>query len=136
MPFMVWNDRLSVGVAALDADHKKMVEIINELYDAILAGSGREKLDGLLDRLMDYARYHFVREEELFAKTEYPDAAAHKREHEEMAAWINTTCKLHRGSTIPAPSLEVMIRLKDYFFDHILSSDQKYVPHIKAHNIR
>lgn len=128
MPFMVWNDRLSVGVAALDADHKKMVQIINELYDAILAGSGREKLDGILDRLMDYAHYHFVREEEMFARTEYPEAAAHKREHEEMGVWINTTRQLYRDSTVPAPSLEVMIRLKDYFFDHILSETRNMCP--------
>jgi hypothetical protein len=45
MPFMVGNDRIGVGVEDVDADHKKMVEMINELYDAILAGSGRKKLD-------------------------------------------------------------------------------------------
>ena len=31
MPFMVGNDRIGVGVEDVDADHKKMVEMINEL---------------------------------------------------------------------------------------------------------
>ena len=136
MPFMVWNDRLSVGVAAVDADHKKMVKMINELYDAILAGSWREKLDGLLDRLVDYTRYHFAREEELFARTGYPEAEAHKREHDEMKEWMNSASNLHRDGSLPAPSLELMNHLKDWLFDHILGSDQKFAPHMKAHHIR
>lgn len=65
MPFAVWNDRISVGVETIDADHKKLIAMVNDLYDAILAGCGRKKLDSLLDHLIDYTRYHFAREEKL-----------------------------------------------------------------------
>jgi hemerythrin len=41
-------------VKAIDADHKKMVDLTNELYDAILAGRGRKKLGSLFDRLVEY----------------------------------------------------------------------------------
>jgi len=136
MQFMVWNDRIGVGVEDVDADHKKLIAMINELYDAILAGSGRKKLSALLDRLVDYTRYHFAREEELFARTGYPDAAAHKQQHEEMAKWINTAWHRYRNSNIAAPSFEVMNYLKDWLFDHILGSDRKFAPHMKAHHIR
>ena len=136
MPLMVWSDRISVGVESIDADHKKMVDLINELFDAILAGNGRKKLNGLLDRLVDYTQRHFAHEEEIFARTGYPDAAAHKREHEEMAAWIQTARRRYDNSSAAAPSLEVMNYLKDWLFDHILDSDQKFAPHMKAHHIR
>jgi hemerythrin len=136
MPFMVWNDRISVGVEAVDADHKKMMGMINDLYDAILAGCGRQKLSSLLDHLVDYTRYHFAREEELFARTGYPDAAAHKREHEQMAAWMKTAWHRYHNSSAEAPSFEVMNYLKDWLLDHILGSDQKFAPHMKAHHIR
>ena len=136
MPLMVWNDRISVGVESIDADHKKMVGMINELFDAILAGNGRKKLNGLLDRLVDYTRYHFAHEEELFVRTGYPDAAAHKREHEEMTAWMKSAWHRDHSSSATAPSLEMMNHLKDWLFDHILGSDQKFAPHMKAHHIR
>ena len=136
MPFMVWNDRVSIGVKAIDADHKKMVEMINELYDAILAGRGRKKVGSLLDRLVEYTKYHFAREEELLARTGYLDAAEHKRQHDEMAEWMKTAWRRYRSSTATAPSLEVMSYLKDWLFDHVLGSDQKFAPHMKAHHIR
>jgi len=79
MPFMVWNDQLSVSIEAIDTDHKQLVAILNELYDAIHAGHGREAVTEIIERLVDYTRYHFAREEELFSSTGYLDAAAHKR---------------------------------------------------------
>jgi len=136
MPFMVWNDRVSIGVKAIDADHKKMVDMINELYDAILAGRGRKKVGSLLDHLVEYTKYHFAREEELLARTGYLDAAEHKRQHDEMAEWMKTAWRRYRSSTATAPSLEVMSYLKDWLFDHVLGSDQKFAPHMKAHHIR
>ena len=63
--------------------------------------------------------FHFAREEEFFAKTGYPDAAAHKREHDKMVAWTLKTQALHKGSLLRAPSLEVMNFLKDWLYDHI-----------------
>jgi hemerythrin len=136
MSFMVWNDRVSVGIEVIDADHKKMLGMINELYDAILAGKGRSKLNSLFERLLDYTRYHFAHEEEMFARTGYPGAAMHKQQHEEMKKWLETAQRDYRNNFSSAPSLEVMIYLKDWLFDHILGSDQRYAPHMKAHQIR
>jgi len=135
MPFMVWNDRIIVGIGAIDADHKQMIGMINELYDAIQGGSGHEKLDILFDRLLDYACRHFAIEEELFARTDYPGAAAHIRAHHEMTAWLKTARDQNCNRSMPAPLLNTMNQLKDYLFDHILDADQQYVPHMKAHNI-
>jgi hemerythrin len=135
MPFAVWNDRLSVGVDAIDEDHKKLIAMINDLYDAILAGRERKKLDNLLDRLVDYTRYHFAREEKLLARTGYPDVAAHKHAHSDMAAWIKTASRRYHNSSAMAPSLEAINHLTDWFYNHILSYDQKFAPHLKAHRI-
>ena len=63
MAFMVWNDRLMTGIAAIDSDHKKLVGMVNALYEAIQAGKGREEVQGVLAGLGDYTRVHFGREE-------------------------------------------------------------------------
>ena len=49
MPLMTWTDRMSVGVAVLDEDHRKLVAMVNELYDAMQAGQGKEKLGRVLE---------------------------------------------------------------------------------------
>jgi hemerythrin len=136
MPFMVWNDQLSVGIESIDADHKKLVAIVNEFYDAICAGQSEVILSSLLDRLIDYTRQHFVHEEELFARTGYLDADEHKREHEAMAERLADLRHRILAGKVAAPSLEVMCELKDWLFEHVLASDQKYVPHLKAMDIR
>jgi hemerythrin len=135
MPFMVWNDKLSIHVAAVDGDHKKMIAIINELYDGIVAGVGNESLGLTMDGLIAYSRYHFAREEELFAMTGYEDADAHKKEHDCFSARVMDIQKRLRNGAIPAPSLEVMVFLKDWLFDHIIGYDLKLGPHLNATGI-
>jgi len=136
MPFMSWSDRLSEGVEALDNDHKKLIGMINELYDGIASGQNKEIIGAIIDRLVQYTRYHFAREEDLFASTGYANALEHKLEHDQLAEWaIQVELEFHKG-TLPAPSLQVINRMKDWLFDHINGSDRQYTKHLNAHGIQ
>jgi len=135
MPFMVWNDRISVGVEAVDREHKKLVGIINELYDAIVARRSKEVLGGLLDELTVYSKYHFDREEQFFHATGYGDAAQHTRQHSDFTRQVKGIRERYRSGSAGL-NLEVMNFLKDWLFDHILASDAKFGPHLNAMGIR
>ena len=52
MALMTWTDKLSVGVAVLDDDHRKLVAMVNELYDAMQAGHGKDSLGRILSGLV------------------------------------------------------------------------------------
>lgn len=136
MAFMVWNDRLMTGIAVIDSDHQRLVAMINDLYDAIQAGRSHAQIQGLLGNLTEYTRVHFAREERLFAATSYAEAAEHKAEHDGMVCWVEEILAQVEKATAVAPSLEVMNYLKDWLFDHILGSDQRYVPHLTAAGVR
>jgi hemerythrin len=47
MPLMVWNNRLSVGVKVIDDEHKRLLSLANDLYDAIV-DQRKEQLATLL----------------------------------------------------------------------------------------
>jgi hemerythrin-like metal-binding protein len=126
MPFMSWNDRLMLGIGAVDDDHRKLVEILNALYDGVEAGLGKGALGRLLDELMSYTQYHFAREEALFARYDYPNALEHSFEHAMMAEWCAETQADFARGALTAPSLQVMSYLKDWLFDHIMNSDQRF----------
>jgi hemerythrin len=129
MPFIVWNDRLSVGVAGIDHDHRRLVEILNDLYEAMGNGRNKQILGQLLDELVDYACYHFEREEGMF-RADYGEALDHKAEHENFVAWITETQSRFMEGSAAAPSLEVVNYLKDWLFDHILGRDRRLGAHL------
>lgn len=136
MPFITWNDRLSVEVEALDNDHKQLVEMLNELFDSIRDGAPRATMSRRLDELVEYTQQHFAREESLFAIGSYPDAEEHMHEHSNMTAWLREMRARFERGTVAGPSLEAVNFLKDWLFDHILGSDRKYVAYMKGLGIR
>jgi hemerythrin len=135
MNFIVWNDRLSVGVAAIDREHKELISILNDLYQAIDCGSARETVSEALGRLTQYTENHFAHEERLFTQTTYPDVESHHREHAAMAAWLSDCRSRYDSGRLSGLSLEVVNYLKDWLFDHILGSDRKYIEHLHAAGI-
>jgi hemerythrin len=134
MPLIVWNERFSVNVKVIDDDHKKLLALANDLHDAIHVQHGRQALTSLLDELVKYTQYHFAREEEFFARTDYPDAARHKRQHEFLAQrLLEVQQRFSSGSQVL--TAEAMNFLKDWLYGHILCSDLRYGPHLNANGI-
>jgi len=51
MALLTWNDRLSVGIREMDEQHKILVELTNQLYDAMGTGQGDHVKSGVLNSL-------------------------------------------------------------------------------------
>ena len=131
-PFVAWTKKMSVGVAVMDDDHKKMIAIINELHDGILAGHKKDILASFLDRLVDYSRFHFAREEELFAKTSYLAAPIHKMEHLSFVSRISNLQERFKTAPVAMLDLELMSFLRNWLLTHIQGSDKQYGPRLNA----
>lgn len=134
MPLMVWNQKLSVKITVIDDDHKKLLGLMNDLYDGIKARRGRLVLGPILDELLQYTQYHFSREEELFSSTGYEDTVRHKAQHDYLLQKIKEIQQQY-GSGSQALTLEALTFLKDWLYGHIVVSDAKYAPHLNANGI-
>jgi hemerythrin len=73
MELIKWKDVFSVKVSEVDNQHKKLIGLINQLYDAMRVGKGREVLGSVLTELVNYTIYHFSTEERLFREYGYPE---------------------------------------------------------------
>lgn len=62
-----WNDNFETGLSIIDSQHKKLVELINELA-SLLAHADEDKLQKIFDELTDYANYHFETEEKIWTQ--------------------------------------------------------------------
>jgi len=129
MGFMDWNEKLATGVKECDDQHKKLVSLVNDLYDAMKQGKGKEVLDKMLDELVKYAGYHFTTEETLMTKYGYPasELSAHKREHEAFKSKIKEFLDKKAKGEVTL-TVEVMTFLKDWLVKHIMGTDKKYGP--------
>ena len=61
MALMTWNDSFSVGVKAMDEQHKGLVRTLNELHAAMMSGQAKAVSGDLLKTLAKYTRDHFQR---------------------------------------------------------------------------
>ncbi len=135
MALVVWSDKLSVGVRSIDDQHKKLVTLLNQLHDGMIAGRGKEVVGPVLKGLIDYTATHFKYEEDLFARTGYADSAAHKKEHSDLVRRVLEIQQIYNEKGPSVLTIQVMNFLKDWLTAHILGSDQKYVPHLKAKGV-
>ena len=84
MPFMTWTDALSVGSAEIDNQHKKLIELVNRLHDAMRTGQGHETLTGIFEEVLAYTDYHFKTEERIFNPLDYPQKLSHLHQHQDL----------------------------------------------------
>ena len=126
MPLIEWSDeKLSVKVGMIDRQHKKMVGMINELYDSVEAKKEKELLAELLIKLVHYTHYHFATEERYFKEYEYPEMMIHKAQHDQLRVQVAVLDeRYYTGDKMITP--EVMKLLNDWLFDHIIGSDRKF----------
>lgn len=75
------NDGLKTSHGDIDRDHEKLIELINQLHDAVESGHDKEVCHGIVKELIHYAVSHFSMEERLMEKHHYSKTVAHKAEH-------------------------------------------------------
>ncbi len=130
MHLIEWNEKLLLGVEAIDAEHRRLVDLLNELYAAHEEKSAPAVLGHIIDQLIAYTAYHFLHEEKLFLGTGYPDADLHVEEHRALTKRVlDIQRKVHFGAT-DRLSDEVAAFLKEWFIHHTQGLDRGYVPYI------
>ncbi len=130
MALITWSDKLSLGIKELDDQHKVWLEIINELNEAMRIGKSKEVLGDVFKKLLDYTKYHFKTEEDLFNKYLYPLATEHKNKHNKMVDEVNKYYNDFKAGKLTV-SINLMQLLSNWLIDHIQKEDKQYAPFLK-----
>lgn len=129
-----WNDSYSVKVAALDSQHRKLFDLINELHQAMKARRGRDVAGAVLCRLIDYTVYHFSAEEKLMEQHRFPELATHRAEHKALTDKVLAFKKDFDANT-GLLTVELMNFLQQWLVNHIQRVDQRYSAFLNAQGV-
>ena len=134
MALVNWKETYAVNVVEIDNQHKKLIELINNLYDAMIAGKAKEVMSTILSGIVDYTVYHFATEEKYFDQYNYPESEVHKKEHSELVEQVAALQKKHEAGE-RVLTIEVMNFLRDWLNDHIIGSDTKFGPYLNSKGV-
>lgn len=135
MALINWTDALSTRIPSVDDQHKKLVNLINKLHDAMREGRGKEVLGQTLDEIISYTKYHFTYEEGLMRKADYPQLTAHKAEHELLVGKVLDLQEKYKAGNLSI-TIETLTFLKDWLNHHIMKEDKQYSAPLLAKGIQ
>ncbi len=118
-----WGDDWLTGHPAIDAEHRTMVQYVNDLNEAMTEGRGREVLGETLGKLVAYTISHFDHEEKIWAAGKLPSLGQHKQMH---AALTGKVQQLHGEFSAGRTDLtiDVMAFLREWLIDHVFKADK------------
>jgi hemerythrin-like metal-binding protein len=120
---ITWDKKYSIGIEVIDNQHQKLVEHLNSYYESILNGKAKDEIDNILEKLIDYAVYHFSEEEKVMNSIKGSNFSSHFQEHKNFCLRVlELKAKAHSGEEV---SYELFDFMKDWVLTHILLVDQK-----------
>jgi hemerythrin len=118
-------------VEQIGRQHRQLVNFVDKLHQAMLAGSQPQQLAAVMNELILYTKYHFAREEQLMAETAYPGRHAHALKHQALKAKVAEYADQILGGRVTT-SMNVMRFLKDWLSKHILGADKDFAESLKS----
>jgi hemerythrin len=123
--YVVWDNAWSVGVAEIDRQHRKIIDMINRFESARLNGMSAMMIESILEELKKYTQYHFSLEEMYFDEFHYEDADKHRASHEVLTTKVESF--RHAFAERREGLTEDMVQfLQGWLNLHIKGSDLKY----------
>lgn len=118
-----WSDSFGIGIEVLDADHRAMVSLINEICEHWQAKRRASAMEGL-DSLATLAAEHFEREEAVLrALSGYASLSAHAGEHRNRLKQLTTLRQHFNDMADPAIGATLCDQLIDWFVRQSIGHD-------------
>ena len=130
MNHVAWDETMSVGVALLDDEHRRLLDLFNGLLESGITPANRDELSSLLSSLRDYVAVHFAREEALMERRGYPELEGHIAAHRYFADEVDKLQHDFAGDNTTMLRMDLILLLKDWFVEHIQETDALYKPYV------
>lgn len=127
---ITWDSSFETGIGEVDAQHLRLVEIINSLVDAI-GHADKNTLKSIVEQLKEYAQYHFRTEEKIMEESGYAGLAEHRDEH---AVFVDQILLFDLDVILASEGLawDMLHFLRGWLTNHILVVDKRFSAQLQA----
>lgn len=127
-----WSDSLLTGYPIIDSQHREIFAQIESFLKSGRHGKSKEQLNEMLAFIEDYINRHFIMEEELQKKYNYPDYNVHKQWHNEYRKQYLALKKQldHTGAQYQLAVKTIMFTV-DWLTNHINGTDKALATYIR-----
>jgi len=131
MKNLEWQNEYSVGVEEIDDQHRSLLDTINTILEEQRVRYDASKFSPALYSLIHYAYTHFATEERYLLKVHFPDLKQHVMEHIDFIM-KTLSLALKVASSGDESRLELLRYLKEWYSNHVLGTDRKYIPFLTS----
>lgn len=133
MSRILWRRQMSVGQPVIDEDHKRLIQYLNELGDALEAPRfAPVKVAKVLTGLLEYTHEHFSREERMMELARYPDMAAHVEKHRGAVRAIAALANTFSQEPDHVHAEQIYKFTAEWLIRHIIMEDSRLGPHVRG----
>lgn len=124
MTLIEWKAEFSVGNAAVDHEHRELIDLINSVHEGIREDAGADRLAEGLGEIYAQIAAHFALEEKLMRDAGYADLTAHKDDHESL---LDQLSDILHGVEVGGryDEADLSRRLERWFSGHFSTHDAK-----------
>ena len=132
MALLQWKDQYSVGIEAVDHEHKELIELINRLHDELTAKGEELSIEAFFGDLFKGISAHFALEERFMRERRYDQLAQHKADHERLLDEIRDMMDDFEG--LEVASADLGTRLDAWFSRHFETHDARLHKALGSHH--
>lgn len=121
MTLLEWRNEFAIGVAEVDFEHRKLFELINELY--LDVGEGGARTADFLGQVLADISAHFALEEKVMREAKYARYTEHKADHEALLDEIREIMDRFDEGAYSMGSQDLGIALSTWFGRHFQIHD-------------
>ncbi len=133
MGLIEWKSHYSVGVDAVDHEHRELIDLINEVHERLVAGAAKPDISAFLGEIFRGISAHFALEEKFMRDHRYDQLNEHKLAHEQLLEDIRDIMDGYEADP-EGNSRQLSQRLDDWFTLHFKTHDARLHHRLGSHD--
>lgn len=130
MALIEWRDEFSVGVPAVDHEHRELIELINATHEHLGKSDERDAVTEFLGEIYAKISAHFALEEQIMRAQGYDQYLDHKADHERLLDEIRDIMDYHQD-TREFDDERFAAQLSGWFTEHFKTKDARLHKHLR-----